>query len=165
MLLSAIGAPGFEPGTSPTRTVRATRLRHAPKAAIISELPLRGVRLALGSVAYAGDRSPAGVVATGEGDGIHDTPTGGDPIADVPTVDLAAGSNLIVYAVGGLDDGTFTFYTQEITGLGGTPTAVNTGDALDDANSTGLNMVLLVAAGVLALTGGGLVVAGRRTRS
>jgi site-specific DNA recombinase len=32
-----IGAPGFEPGTSPTRTVRATRLRHAPKAVIISE--------------------------------------------------------------------------------------------------------------------------------
>ena len=28
-----IGAPGFEPGTSPTRTVRATRLRHAPKRA------------------------------------------------------------------------------------------------------------------------------------
>ena len=27
-----IGAPGFEPGTSPTRTVRATRLRHAPRA-------------------------------------------------------------------------------------------------------------------------------------
>ncbi len=37
-----IGAPGFEPGTSPTRTVRATRLRHAPKAAIISEQPLGG---------------------------------------------------------------------------------------------------------------------------
>src|SRR3954451_6523490 len=28
----SIGAPGFEPGTSPTRTVRATRLRHAPRA-------------------------------------------------------------------------------------------------------------------------------------
>jgi site-specific DNA recombinase len=27
-----VGAPGFEPGTSPTRTVRATRLRHAPNA-------------------------------------------------------------------------------------------------------------------------------------
>ena len=26
-----IGAPGFEPGTSPTRTVRATGLRYAPK--------------------------------------------------------------------------------------------------------------------------------------
>ena len=25
-----IGAPGFEPGTSPTQTVRATKLRHAP---------------------------------------------------------------------------------------------------------------------------------------
>ena len=29
---SSIGARGFEPRTSPTRTVRATRLRHAPKA-------------------------------------------------------------------------------------------------------------------------------------
>src|SRR3954454_24939927 len=27
-----IGAPRFELGTSPTRTVRATRLRHAPKS-------------------------------------------------------------------------------------------------------------------------------------
>ncbi len=26
----SIGAPGFEPGTLPTQTVRATRLRHAP---------------------------------------------------------------------------------------------------------------------------------------
>ncbi len=32
-----IGAPGFEPGTSPTRTVRATRLRHAPNAAELSQ--------------------------------------------------------------------------------------------------------------------------------
>src|ERR1700689_1096372 len=28
--LRNIGAPGFEPGTSPTRTARPTRLRHAP---------------------------------------------------------------------------------------------------------------------------------------
>ena len=27
----SIGVPGFEPGTSPTRTARATRLRHTPK--------------------------------------------------------------------------------------------------------------------------------------
>ena len=32
-----IGAPGFEPGTSPTRTVRATRLRHAPRKASIPQ--------------------------------------------------------------------------------------------------------------------------------
>ena len=30
LLCVCIGAPGFEPGTSPTRTERATRLRHAP---------------------------------------------------------------------------------------------------------------------------------------
>ncbi len=30
-----IGAPGFEPGTSPTRTVRATRLRHAPRGPVL----------------------------------------------------------------------------------------------------------------------------------
>ena len=34
---SAIGAPGFEPGTSPTRTVRATRLRHAPRSLSIAK--------------------------------------------------------------------------------------------------------------------------------
>src|SRR5581483_5484556 len=32
-----IGAPGFEPGTSPTRTVRATRLRHAPNELIVPQ--------------------------------------------------------------------------------------------------------------------------------
>src|ERR1700683_601654 len=32
----AIGAPGFEPGTSPTRTARATRLRHAPTQTAVS---------------------------------------------------------------------------------------------------------------------------------
>ena len=31
----AIGAPGFEPGTSPTRTARATRLRHAPMPGLL----------------------------------------------------------------------------------------------------------------------------------
>ena len=31
--LPLIGARGFEPPTSPTRTVRATRLRHAPRFA------------------------------------------------------------------------------------------------------------------------------------
>ena len=31
---SEVGAPGFEPGTSRTQTVRATGLRHAPNAAL-----------------------------------------------------------------------------------------------------------------------------------
>src|SRR5438067_7336192 len=35
----SIGAPGFEPGTSPTRTVRATRLRHAPRRKPVFHTP------------------------------------------------------------------------------------------------------------------------------
>src|SRR5205085_2198680 len=44
-----IGAPGFEPGTSPTRTVRATRLRHAPMDPVFHSWP-QGCRPARGQV-------------------------------------------------------------------------------------------------------------------
>jgi hypothetical protein len=40
--LKVIGAPGFEPGTSPTRTVRATRLRHAPIQTPVSHTAIVG---------------------------------------------------------------------------------------------------------------------------
>ena len=46
---------------------------------------------------------PAGEIA-----GAQIAPTGGDPIADVPTVSVVAGENLIVFAVGSLADETFT---------------------------------------------------------
>ncbi len=59
-----IGAPGFEPGTSPTRTARATRLRHAPKG---SESSSRSPGAKAGSGGgfepSAGDRA---VVADGQ---------------------------------------------------------------------------------------------------
>ena len=42
-LSARIGAPGFEPGTSPTRTVRATRLRHAPRAPSIANARVSGI--------------------------------------------------------------------------------------------------------------------------
>ena len=101
---------------------------------------------------------PAGEIA-----GAQVAPAGGDPIADVPTVELTAGTDLIVYAVGSLEDDTFTFYTQEIeVGIGGgtddpaagedagaddeaaaaggdgtpAPTAVNTGSPLDPSPMT-----------------------------
>ncbi len=106
---------------------------------------------------------PAGEIA-----GAQLAPAGGDPIVDVPTVNLAAGSNLIVYAVGSLADETFTFYTQEIQvgseAPGGTddasdsdgtpaPTAVNTGAPINDS----VNLSLLAAAiGMLVLAGGTL---------
>src|SRR3954451_5785540 len=53
----SIGAPGFEPGTSPTRTVRATRLRHAPRGLIISEGG-RLVRRGAGAATLGGDGGP-----------------------------------------------------------------------------------------------------------
>jgi hypothetical protein len=87
---------------------------------------------------------PAGAIA-----GAKVAPTGADPIADVPTVELKAGSNLIVYAVGSLADNTFTYFTQELTGLGGAPTAVNTGG---EAPADGASLATwLAAAGAMCL--------------
>jgi hypothetical protein len=114
---------------------------------------------------------PAGEIA-----GAQLAPTGGDPLVDVPTVNLAAGSNLIVYAVGSLADETFTFYTQEIeVGMeaaagddegdaeegDGTPapTAVNTGSPIVDGSS----LALLAAAGAMVLLAGGAMTLRRRT--
>ena len=110
---------------------------------------------------------PAGEIA-----GAQLAPTGGDPLVDVPTVDLAAGSNLIVYAVGSLADETFTFYTQEIevgmeAAAGGedegdgtpAPTAVNTGSPITD----GTNIALLAAAAGMMLLAGGALTLRRRT--
>ena len=57
---------------------------------------------------------PAGQIA-----GAKLAPAGGDPIVDIPAVELKAGTDLIVYAVGSLTDNTLTFYTQTISGLGG----------------------------------------------
>ena len=109
---------------------------------------------------------PAGEIA-----GAQIAPTGGDPIADVPTVTVVAGQNLIVYAVGSLADETFTFYTQDVAldaaagaGAGdGTPapTAVNTGGELG-ATSDSSMVLFAAAAGLLALSGGALVLR-RRT--
>jgi hypothetical protein len=108
---------------------------------------------------------PAGEIA-----GAQIAPTGGDPIADVPTVSVTAGQNLIVYAVGSLADETFTFYTQEVAlesagaaAGDGTPapTAVNTGGELG-ASSDSSVALFAAAAGLFALAGGAMVLR-RRT--
>jgi hypothetical protein len=98
---------------------------------------------------------PAGEIA-----GAQIAPTGGDPIADVPTVTLAAGTNLNVVAVGSLEDETFTFYTVEQPLAAATegatddgtaaPTAVNTGSPVGDSNN---GVLLAVAAGLVLLAG------------
>lgn len=113
------------------------------------------------------------VVPAGEIAGAQIAPAGGEPIADVPTVTVETGVDLIVYAVGSLDDGTFTFYTQEVAiptdasveavpagsedqGGDGTPapTAVNTGDAIESSNSA--VVLFAAAAGLFAVAGGAL---------
>jgi hypothetical protein len=100
-------------------------------------------------------------LAAGQIAGAQVAPAGGDPIADVPTVTLAAGSNLVVYAVGSLEDSTFTFFTQTIQVGAAAPTAVNTGDAVGDGSSVAL--LAAVAAGFALLAGGGAL-ALRRSR-
>jgi hypothetical protein len=102
---------------------------------------------------------PAGPIT-----GAQIAPTGGEALAPVPDVELTAGTNLIVYAVGSLEDGSFTFQTQSIDGLGGEPTAVNTGDSQLGADSSTAVFALVAAAAVLGLGGTGLALARRRTR-
>lgn len=183
--LDADGNPtisSFENNVAPTAdgqgrlTVRHTAAAPAVDLVVGEDRPIEG--------AANGDSAelelPAGEIA-----GAQLAPTGEDPIIDVPTVNLAAGSNLIVYAVGSLADDSFTFYTQEIEvgseaaaddgtddgddegdDEGGdegdgtpAPTAVNTGSPIED----GVNAALLAAAvGTLALAGGALALR-RRT--
>lgn len=110
---------------------------------------------------------PAGEIA-----GAQVAPTGADPIVDVPTVQLAAGQNLIVYAVGSLADETFTFYVQDrqvgaaapASGESGdgtpAPTQVNTGGATPSSNS---GLLLAAAIGLLAVAGGAGIASARRS--
>ena len=72
--LAEIGVPRFELGTSPTRTERATRLRHTPSATRVAVPPFRPRRLAADGAAgrdrrvrerAARDRAVPGVRAAG----------------------------------------------------------------------------------------------------
>jgi Domain of unknown function (DUF4397) len=168
--LDAEGTPtisAFENNTAPTAdgegrlTVRHTAAAPAVDLVVGDARPIEGAE----NGASAELALPAGEIA-----GAQLAPAGGDPIVDVPTVNLAAGSNLIVYAVGSLADDTFTFYTQEIEvgteaadGSDGTPapTAVNTGSPIGDS----VNLSLLAAAlGMLALSGGALALRSAKQR-
>lgn len=102
--------------------------------------------------------------------------TGEDPAFDLPAVELVEGGNLVVYAVGSLDDETLDFYTQERTvgvddsaapadevdNADGTPepSVVNTGGPLDDGRSTLLLLALVGTAGLATITG---IAASRRS--
>ncbi len=162
--LDADGAPTltpFENDTAPTAagqgrlTVRHTAA--APAVDIVLADASRPFTNLVNPNEAAADL-PAGPIT-----GAQIAPTGGDPLAPVPDVELPAGSNLIVYAVGSLEDGSFTVQTQSIDGLGGEPTAVNTGDSQLATSSSGA-VLALAAAGLFGVGGAGLAVARRRSR-
>ncbi len=75
-------------------------------------------------------------------------------------ITVVEGLNLVVYAIGSLDDGTFALLTQSFDGLGAgaadteAPVAINAGDSglAADNGSTGV-IVAVVALGVLLLLG------------
>jgi len=75
--------------------------------------------------------------------------------ADLP---ITEGASLIVYAVGSLADGNLTVLTQSISGLGSTPSVVNTGNSPVDGGS---NNTSVIALGAVALLGLGFVGARR----
>lgn len=162
--LDADGTPTLTPFENDTSALDAGQgrltVRHTAAAPAVDVVLADGSRpfTNLTNPNEASADLPAGQIA-----GAQVAPTGADPILDVPSVTLAPGSNLIVYAVGSLDDDSLTFYTQEIAGLGGAPTAVNTGDAIDGAD--GPNWVLLTTAGALAIAATASIAVARRVRS
>jgi hypothetical protein len=160
--LDAEGTPTLTPFENDTSTIAAGQgrltVRHTAAAPAVDVVLADGTRpfTNLANPDEAAADLPAGPIA-----GARLAPTGADPLAPIPDVELAAGTNLIVYAVGSLADETLTFYVQTIEGLGGQPTLVNTGNSpVGDGTSTVL--VLTVLAGVLGLTGVGVLAAARR---
>jgi hypothetical protein len=161
--LTADGTPTITPFENDVAAVPAGQarltVRHAAAAPAVDVVLADGARpfTNLSNPNQASAVLPAGVIA-----GAQIAPAGGAPIAPVPTVELAAGTNLVVYAVGSLEGGSFTFYTQTITGLGG-EILVNTGNSLPDGQ-TSLAPLLALAAGALAVLGTGILATARARR-
>lgn len=160
--LDAAGKPTLTPYQNDTDALPPGQgrliVRHTAAA------PAVDVVLADGSRPFTNLTNPkeaSAVLPAGQIAGAKLAPAGAAPIVDIPTVDLKAGTDLIVYAVGSLTDNTVTFYTQTITGLGGSPTAVNTGDGLP-SSSSGVPLLLVAVAGMMALGGAGTLLIRRR---
>jgi hypothetical protein len=152
--LDASGTPTLTPFENDTSSVPAGQgrltVRHTAAAPAVDIVLADGSRpfTNLANPNEASAALPAGQIA-----GAKVAPTGADPIADVPTVELRAGTDLIVYAVGSLDAGSFTFYTQTISGLGGAPTLVNTGDGTPSASTSTTLIALAALAGLFGTAG------------
>lgn len=79
-----------------------------------------------------------------------------DPVVFETDLTVPEGTNVIVYAIGSLDGGTFDVVAQTIGDLGSAPTGVPTGTGGQAAGGFPLAMLAL-AVGAAAFVGGGLV--------
>ncbi len=159
--LDADGTPTIGVFENDTSSIAAGQgrlvVRHAAAAPAVDVL-------ANGDVAFAavpngkggGADLPVGTISASVVPAGEDAPVVIGP-ADLP---IAAGSSLTVYAVGSLADDTLTVLTESISGLGATPTAVNSGNS-PVTSSSSVPAVALVL-GVVAL--GAAVPAVARTR-
>ena len=115
--LDAAGKPTLTPFKNDTSALEAGKgrltVRHTAAAPAVD--------IVLGSARpftnLANGKEGSAALAAGSIAGAKVAPTGKDPIADVPTVDLKAGTNLIVYAVGSLEAKTFTFAPVKVRDL------------------------------------------------
>jgi hypothetical protein len=165
--LNATGAPTLTPFQNDTSAVPAGQgrltVRHLAQAPAVDIL----VGDARPFTNLANPREASAALPAGRIANAKVAPTGGDPIADVPAVNLQAGTNLIVYAVGSLTatPATFTFYTQTVTGLGGAPTRVDTGDSLVPEEDGALGVLPFAIAGIALAAAAGIVVNRRASQS
>lgn len=155
--LDASGTPAIAVFENDTSSIAAGQgrltVRHAAAAPAVDILANGDVAFANVSNGSGGGADlPAGTVSASV------VPAGAtEPVvigpADLPVTE---GANLIVYAVGSLDDETLTVLTESISGLGSAPTAVNTGNSPVESAQAGLNyglvaVVALAAAAVVAV--------------
>ena len=119
---------------------------------------------------WAGDNPLFTGVPNGA-EGVADVPAGTYPIQIVPAgatepvvfeadVNVPEGSNVIAYAIGSLDGGSFQVVVQVISGLDSPPEGVPTGTGGDAAS--GMPLWLIALAGLGALVATGSLVAARR---
>ena len=161
----------FENNTAATATEGEARVsvRHTAEAGAV-DLIVGGQRPIVG---LTNGQSGELEVPAGELSGVQLAPTGGDAIADVATITVAADTNTIMYAVGSAAGDTLDFVVQVVdlvvvaetttttstvpgstTSTSAVPTAVNTGSPLGGTSSLAL---VAIALGGLTLAGGAMV--------
>ena len=166
----------FENNTAPTATEGEARVsvRHTAEAPAVDLIVGNQRPIVDLTNGQSGELElPAGELA-----GAQLAPTGGDAIADIATINLAADTNTIVYAVGSVAGDTLDFVVQVVdlqvtpattttvagsttttvagatTTTSAVPTAVNTGSPLGGTSSLAL---VAIALGGLTMAGGAMV--------